>query len=251
MASGMDSASWDRRYAGRDLRLDSQPNRFLVAETEALAPGRADRPRLWRGTQRGSGSPSAARRAVGADFSEVGLQKEEGPRARQPARRERGVGQLHGGDLNSAQIARPSRTTASLTSCSSLCARSPGSSQQSGGRSLLRAAAEAVAPGGTFLRRRARQQQPPARTPAARRDPARALHRERRRYRSSRGAGLCGSSVPSAWSARYTRRTESGSHSTRSCAPAAPGDRRRAAGMTDTADRSAACRRRRRPTTIA
>ena len=37
----MDSASWDRRYGGRELVWTANPNRFLVAETETLAPGRA------------------------------------------------------------------------------------------------------------------------------------------------------------------------------------------------------------------
>src|SRR5664279_1299230 len=74
MASVMDSASWDSRYQGRELVWTSEPNRFLVAEAEALAPGRAidlacgeGRNAVWlaeRGWQ-----------AVGADFSEVGLQK--------------------------------------------------------------------------------------------------------------------------------------------------------------------------------
>ena len=41
MASVMDSASWDRRYAGRELVWTAEPNRFLVAGTETLAPGRA------------------------------------------------------------------------------------------------------------------------------------------------------------------------------------------------------------------
>ena len=37
----MDSASWDRRYGGRELVWTANPNRFLAAETETLAPGRA------------------------------------------------------------------------------------------------------------------------------------------------------------------------------------------------------------------
>ena len=70
----MDSASWDQRYGGRELVWTSEPNRFLVAETEALAPGRAidlacgeGRNAIWlaeRGWQ-----------AAGVDFSEVGLRK--------------------------------------------------------------------------------------------------------------------------------------------------------------------------------
>ena len=34
MSSAMDSASWDRRYGGRELVWTAEPNRFLVAETE-------------------------------------------------------------------------------------------------------------------------------------------------------------------------------------------------------------------------
>ena len=74
MASGMDSASWDRRYEGSELVWSAKPNRFLVAEAETLAPGRAidlacgeGRNAVWlaeRGWQ-----------SVGVDFSEVGLQK--------------------------------------------------------------------------------------------------------------------------------------------------------------------------------
>ena len=41
MASGMDRASWDRRYEGRELIWTAEANRFLVAETEILAPRRA------------------------------------------------------------------------------------------------------------------------------------------------------------------------------------------------------------------
>jgi len=41
MTTSMGSADWDRRYAGRELLWTARPNRFLVAETEALAPGRA------------------------------------------------------------------------------------------------------------------------------------------------------------------------------------------------------------------
>ena len=74
MASGMDSASWDRRYAGSELVWTAEPNRFLVAETETLAPGRAidlacgeGRNAVWLAEH--------GWQAVGVDFSEVGLQK--------------------------------------------------------------------------------------------------------------------------------------------------------------------------------
>jgi len=70
----MDSASWDRRYGGSELVWTAQPNRFLVAETEPLAPGRAidlacgeGRNAVWLAEQ--------GWQALGVDFSEVGLQK--------------------------------------------------------------------------------------------------------------------------------------------------------------------------------
>ncbi len=74
MASGMDSASWDRRYEGSELVWTAEPNRFLVAETETLAPGRA----LDLACGEGRNAVWLAERgwkAVGVDFSEVGLQK--------------------------------------------------------------------------------------------------------------------------------------------------------------------------------
>lgn len=65
---------WDRRYAGSELVWTAEANRFLVAEAERLAPGRAldvacgeGRNAVWlaeRGWQ-----------VTGVDFSEVGLEK--------------------------------------------------------------------------------------------------------------------------------------------------------------------------------
>ena len=77
MPAAMDSEAWDRRYADRELVWTGQPNRFLVAEAEALPPGRAldvacgeGRNAVWlaeRGWQ-----------VTGVDFSEVGLEKARG-----------------------------------------------------------------------------------------------------------------------------------------------------------------------------
>src|ERR1019366_4861127 len=74
MASVRDSASGARRYEGRELVWTAEPNRFLVAETETLAPGRAidlacgeGRNAVWLAEH--------GWQAVGADFSEVGLQR--------------------------------------------------------------------------------------------------------------------------------------------------------------------------------
>jgi SAM-dependent methyltransferase len=136
MASVMDSASWDRRYEGRELVWTAEPNRFLVAETETLAPGRAidlacgeGRNAIWlaeRGWQ-----------AVGADFSEVGLRK-----ARELANR-RGVNvEWVAADLIDY---RPDPRAFDLVLAFYLQVSAAER------RPILRAAAEAVAPGGTFL----------------------------------------------------------------------------------------------------
>lgn len=70
----MDREDWNRRYAGRELVWTSTPNRFLVAETAGLAPGRLldlacgeGRNAVWF-AERGW-------RATGVDFSEVALEK--------------------------------------------------------------------------------------------------------------------------------------------------------------------------------
>jgi SAM-dependent methyltransferase len=65
---------WDERYRGTELVWSARPNRFLVAETESLAPGRAldlacgeGRNAVWlaeRGWQ-----------ATGVDFSGVAIEK--------------------------------------------------------------------------------------------------------------------------------------------------------------------------------
>lgn len=70
----MDRHDWDRRYAERELVWSAGPNRFLVAETETLPPGRAldlacgeGRNAIWlaeRGWQ-----------VTGVDFSEVAVEK--------------------------------------------------------------------------------------------------------------------------------------------------------------------------------
>jgi SAM-dependent methyltransferase len=136
MAVGMDRASWDRRYEGRELVWTAEPNRFLVAETETLAPGRAidlacgeGRNAIWlaeRGWQ-----------AVGADFSEVGLQK-----ARELANR-RGVNvEWVAADLRSYRP-DPRAFHLVLVFYLQVAARER--------RPILQAAAEAVAPGGTLL----------------------------------------------------------------------------------------------------
>ncbi len=70
----MDSTGWDRRYAGSELIWTAEANRFLVAEAEGLAVGRAldlacgeGRNAVWL-AQRGW-------QVTGVDFSPVGLDK--------------------------------------------------------------------------------------------------------------------------------------------------------------------------------
>ena len=136
MASAMDSASWDRRYEGRELVWTAEPNRFLVAEIETLAPGRAidlacgeGRNAIWLAEH--------GWQAVGADFSEVGLQK-----ARELA---------NGRGVNVEWVAadlldyRPAPRAFDLVLVFYL--QVPAAER----RPILQAAAEAVAPGGTFL----------------------------------------------------------------------------------------------------
>ena len=136
MDPAMDSASWDRRYEGRDLVWTAEPNRFLVAETETLAPGRAidlacgeGRNAVWLAEH--------GWQAVGADFSEVGLQK-----ARELANA-RGVSvEWVAADLLEY---RPEPQAFDLVLVFYL--QVPAGERQP----ILRAAADAVAPAGTFL----------------------------------------------------------------------------------------------------
>ncbi len=70
----MKREDWDRRYAERPLVWSAEPNGFLVAETQALPPGRAldlacgeGRSALWL-AERGW-------RVTGVDYSGVALEK--------------------------------------------------------------------------------------------------------------------------------------------------------------------------------
>jgi SAM-dependent methyltransferase len=70
----MDSNAWDERYAGNELVWSAEPNRFLVAETEPLPPGRA----LDLACGEGRNAVWLAERGwdvTGVDFSNVGLDK--------------------------------------------------------------------------------------------------------------------------------------------------------------------------------
>ena len=70
----MDSREWDRRYTGSELIWTAEANRFLVAEAERLAAGRA----LDLGCGEGRNAVWLAERGwevTGVDFSQVGLDK--------------------------------------------------------------------------------------------------------------------------------------------------------------------------------
>ena len=70
----MDSAGWDRRYAGHELLWTSEANRFLIEEVDGLEPGRA----LDLACGEGRNAVWLAERgwkATGVDFSAVGLEK--------------------------------------------------------------------------------------------------------------------------------------------------------------------------------
>jgi SAM-dependent methyltransferase len=132
----MDRDDWNRRYATRELVWTAEPNRFLVAETEGLAPGRAldlacgeGRNAVWL-AERGW-------RATGVDFSEVALDKARALAA------ERGVE----ADWVHADVTdfRPEPRAFDLALIFYL--QVPASEE----RAAVRAAADAVAPGGTLL----------------------------------------------------------------------------------------------------
>ncbi|MGA9760997.1 MAG: class I SAM-dependent methyltransferase [Gaiellaceae bacterium] len=70
----MDRGDWNHRYEGDELLWTARPNRFLVAETAALAPARAldlacgeGRNAVWLAEQ--------GWQTTGVDFSEVALEK--------------------------------------------------------------------------------------------------------------------------------------------------------------------------------
>jgi SAM-dependent methyltransferase len=136
----MDSRAWDERYAAAELVWGGEPNRWVVRETEGLAPGRAldlaageGRNALWL----------AARgwRATAVDFSAVALDR--GRRladSRPPEVREHL-------DWVRADLAsyRPDAGAFDLVLVVYL--HVPAAER----RAVLRRAADAVAPGGTLL----------------------------------------------------------------------------------------------------
>ena len=70
----MDRDAWNSRYQGTDLLWTATPNRFLVAEVDGLAPGRA----LDLGAGEGRNAVWLAERGwqvTAVDFADVGLDK--------------------------------------------------------------------------------------------------------------------------------------------------------------------------------
>jgi SAM-dependent methyltransferase len=136
MLRAMDRDEWDRRYAGRELLWTGEPNRFLVAETAGLQPGRAldlacgeGRNAVWLAEQ--------GWRTTGVDFSEVAIEK-----ARRLAEA-RGVG----GAWIAADLLAYTPEPRAFDLVLLFYLQVPEAER----RTILRAAAEAVAAGGTFL----------------------------------------------------------------------------------------------------
>ena len=130
------SEDWDRRYAEKELVWSAGPNRFLVAETETLPPGRAldvacgeGRNAIWL-AERGW-------RVTGVDFSEVAIEK-----ARQIAARRGVEADFRVGDVV-AEAPEEQAYDLVLVFYLQLPAERM--------RQAVGAAARAVAPGGTFL----------------------------------------------------------------------------------------------------
>jgi SAM-dependent methyltransferase len=127
---------WNRRYAGSELLWTGEPNRFLVAETDALPPGRA----LDLACGEGRSAVWLAERGwdvTGVDFADVGLDKA------------RGLAAARGVDPTWVQADLleydPPREAFDLVAI--LYLQLPADERAR----VLRAAAAAVAPGGTLL----------------------------------------------------------------------------------------------------
>lgn len=130
----MDAEAWDRRYAASDLLWTAEPNRFLVAEVDGLAPGRA----LDLAAGEGRNSVWLARRGwrvTAVDFSTVGLEK---------ARR---LAEAAGVDVELVRADATEPIDGAYELAVVLYLQLPADQR----RLALRHAAEAVAPGGTLL----------------------------------------------------------------------------------------------------
>lgn len=132
----MDAEAWDRRYEGAELLWSAQPNRFLVAETQSLPPGRA----LDLACGEGRNSVWLAElgwTVTGVDFSPIAIGK-----ARQLAEAREVAVDFHVADLLAYE---PATQAFDLVIGFYLQLAAAKRS------TILRKAAAAVAPGGTFL----------------------------------------------------------------------------------------------------
>ncbi len=132
----MDSETWDRRYEGAELLWTAQPNRFLVAEAQTLAPGRAldlacgeGRNAVWLAELGWS--------VTGVDFSPVAIGK-----ARQLAEARGVTGEFDVADLLAYEPVGPA-----FDLVIAFYLQVPATERST----IHRRAAAAVAPGGTFL----------------------------------------------------------------------------------------------------
>jgi SAM-dependent methyltransferase len=127
---------WNRKHGEAGLLFGAEPNRFLVAEVEGLAPGRA----LDLACGAGRNAVWLAERGwtvLGADFSDVALENARGLAA------ERGV-EVEWVQADLREWEPPARAFDLVVV---LYLQVPGDEL----RSALGSAAEAVAPGGTIL----------------------------------------------------------------------------------------------------
>jgi SAM-dependent methyltransferase len=132
----MEREDWNRKHGEGGLLFGAEPNRFLVAETEGLAPGRA----LDLACGAGRNAVWLAERGwtvLGADFSDVALENARGLAA------ERGV-EVEWVQADLREWEPPAQAFDLVVV---LYLQVPGDEL----RSELRNAAEAVAPGGTIL----------------------------------------------------------------------------------------------------
>ncbi len=132
----MDANAWDARYAGDELVWTAEPNRFLVAEVDGLAAGRA----LDVACGEGRNAVWLAERGwtvTGVDFSAAGLDK-----ARQLAEA-RGVSVR----WTVADVTEYEPTATDFDLVVVMYLQLPETSR----RSAFRHAADAVAPGGTLV----------------------------------------------------------------------------------------------------
>ncbi len=132
----MHRTDWDRRYTGSELLWSAEPNRFLVAETAELPPGRV----LDLACGEGRNGVWLAERGfelTGVDFSAVGIEKARRLAAARGVEAEWVVADL--------QEYRPEPSAYDLVLLFYL--QVPAGQR----RTVVRAAAGALAPGGTLL----------------------------------------------------------------------------------------------------